>query len=99
MHVELSDVKRRPIGIRDAAMVNDFCPIEGDAAEANAFEDRLSALEGRAAAAFTVLIDRHQWPLPPRERAAVVAWAAAQHLRTVAARQANDGLIEMAVRT
>ena len=98
MRVELPGRRRHLLSVNNAAVVNDFYLMEGDGTSPDAFEDALSTLEGRAATAFETLIDQRQWPLDPQVHAVIAVWAAAQHLRTVAARQAGSELTDAAVK-
>lgn len=98
IRVELPGLRRHLLSVNNAAVVNDFYLMEGDDTATDAFENALSTLEGRAATAFQTLIDQRQLPLDPQVRAVIAVWAAAQHLRTVAARQAGSELTDAAVK-
>jgi hypothetical protein len=93
MRVALPGDKRRSISTTDAAVVKDFYLVQApDGTWSDAVEDMLADLESRAAPAFQNLVDHRRWPIDRQARETISSWAAAQYLRTTAARQVGDDL-------
>jgi hypothetical protein len=90
IRVPLDGRPPHPISAGDATVHKDFYTATlVDGSESTDFETALGSIEGSAAAAFRHLIDDRAWPLTSNDRQSIALWAAAQHLRSPASRQAN----------
>jgi len=96
MRVALPGEQRHRLSVRNASVVNDFYTVElVDGSASDEYEKVFSQVEGAAAPAFRAVLDDAVWPLAANQKIAIAWWAALQAVRTPAARQGSDDVLNL----
>lgn len=74
------------VSVNDATVIKDFYSIELGGELDDYFEQQFARVERRAADAMRLALAGSEWPLPPRDKAALASWIALQHLRAESVR-------------